>query len=314
LTVSAKQAEMSTPASTQPTNGISTLLNDMGNRGWILGVLLIVATIIAYQPAWNGKPIWDDENHLTSPEFRSLRVWREPGPSREPHNNTIHWSLARFGLNTDSGRFDAGLPPRQHPSPRRLCAPISKDLDAVGSAGRMVGGCHLRAPPCSRGIGGVDDELKNTLSGVFYLGSVLAYLKFDSTRKGSTYVLALAFFVLGLMSKSVIVTLPAAMLVVFWWKRGKLRWKQDMLPLIPFFLVGMAAGVFTLWIERKLFGAEGHGFQFSFVERCLIAGRSICFHLGKLFWPTDLIFMYPAGKSAKPCGGNIFTLQRRSCS
>jgi protein O-mannosyl-transferase len=87
--------------------------------------------------------------------------------------------------------------------------------------------------------------------------------------------------------------LPAAILVIFWWKRGKLSWRGDVLPLIPFFLLGTAAGLFTAWVERNLVGAEGSNFNYTIIERVLIAGRAIWFYLGKLFWPLDLIFVYP---------------------
>jgi tetratricopeptide (TPR) repeat protein len=99
-----------------------------------------------------------------------------------------------------------------------------------------------------------------------------------------------------LLAKTVIATFPAAVLVVFWWKRGRLSWKQDVLPLIPFFAVGITAGLFTSWMERHHVGAEGSEFNFSFVERCLIAGRAVWFYLGKLVWPHDLIFSYPRWK------------------
>ena len=95
------------------------------------------------------------------------------------------------------------------------------------------------------------------------------------------------------MSKTVIATLPAAILVIFWWKRGQLSWRRDVLPLIPFFLLGTAAGLFTAWVERSLIGAEGTDFNYSIIERFLIAGRVIWFYLGKLIWPLDLIFVYP---------------------
>jgi tetratricopeptide (TPR) repeat protein len=88
-------------------------------------------------------------------------------------------------------------------------------------------------------------------------------------------------------------TLPAALLVIFWWQRGRLRWREDVLPLMPFFLLGAAAGALTAWVERKLIGAEGLAFELSFGERCLIAGRAIWFYLGKLVWPANLVFVYP---------------------
>ena len=125
------------------------------------------------------------------------------------------------------------------------------------------------------------------------MAAALAYLGFDRNRRGGYYALALGLFVLGLMSKTVIATLPAALLVVFWWQRGRLSWRQDVLPLLPFFVAGIGAGLFTAWVERKFGRAEGSEYDFSIIERFLIAGRAIWFYLGKLFWPVNLIFIYP---------------------
>ena len=51
-------------------------------------------------------------------------------------------------------------------------------------------------------------------------------------------------------------TLPAALgghLV----ERGRLDWKRDVVPLLPWFVIGFAAGLFTAWVERRYIGAEG---------------------------------------------------------
>jgi tetratricopeptide (TPR) repeat protein len=136
-------------------------------------------------------------------------------------------------------------------------------------------------------------EQKNTLSTVFYLSAGLLYLHFDRTRRKSQYLLALALFVLALLSKTVTDTLPAALLVVFWWQRGRLGWKRDVLPLLPWFALGAAAGLFTAWVERNFVGAEGPDFALTLVERFLVAGRALWFYLGKLVWPANLMFFYP---------------------
>src|SRR5664279_551707 len=34
------------------------------NRGWLLGLLLVAATFIAYLPVWQAGFIWDDDDHL----------------------------------------------------------------------------------------------------------------------------------------------------------------------------------------------------------------------------------------------------------
>jgi tetratricopeptide (TPR) repeat protein len=87
--------------------------------------------------------------------------------------------------------------------------------------------------------------------------------------------------------------LPAALLVVFWWQRGRLAWKRDVAPLLPWLAIGITAGLFTAWVERKYIGAEGPDFALTLAQRCLLPGRVIWFYLGKLLWPANLAFIYP---------------------
>jgi tetratricopeptide (TPR) repeat protein len=136
-------------------------------------------------------------------------------------------------------------------------------------------------------------EQKNTLSMFFYLGAALAYLHFDQTGQRRHYVGALGLFLLALLSKTVTATLPASLLVVFWWQRCRLDWKRDVRPLIPWLVIGAAAGLFTVWVERKYIGAEGPALAMPLLERFLLAGRVIWFYLWKLVWPTNLMFIYP---------------------
>jgi len=125
------------------------------------------------------------------------------------------------------------------------------------------------------------------------LSAAALYLDFDETRRRPQYFLALALFVLALLSKTVTDTLPAALLVVFWWRRGRLGWRRDVLPLLPWFALGAAAGLFTAWVERKFVLAEGPDFALTLLQRFLIAGRAVWFYLGKLVWPANLMFFYP---------------------
>ncbi len=89
-------------------------------------------------------------------------------------------------------------------------------------------------------------------------------------------------------------TLPAVLLVVLWWKKsGKLDWKLDVFPLVPWLGLGAGAGLFTVWVEKTFIGAQGGEFALTLTQRFLLAGRAICFYAGKLVWPADLIFAYP---------------------
>ena len=87
--------------------------------------------------------------------------------------------------------------------------------------------------------------------------------------------------------------LPGVLLVVLWWRRGRLEWRRDVVPTLPFFALGAAAGLFTAWVERTYIGAQGADFHLSPIDRVLIAGRAMWFYLGKLFWPIGLNFEYP---------------------
>jgi tetratricopeptide (TPR) repeat protein len=147
-------------------------------------------------------------------------------------------------------------------------------------------------PVCVESVAWISEQ-KSTLSAVFYLSSALVYLNFDRTRRRSQYFLALGLFLLALLSKTVTATLPAALLVIFWWKRGRLDWKRDVLPLLPWLVLGATAGLFTAWVERNYIGAQGAHFTLTMLERFLLAGRAIWFYLGKLLWPANLIFNYP---------------------
>jgi tetratricopeptide (TPR) repeat protein len=281
-------------SSTQAVDGGLGWLCDLWERVWLKGLLLLIAVIFVYQPVWHGKPIWDDDAHLTPPGLRSsqglARIWIEPGATQQyyPLIHSIFWVEYKLWGDTTLGYHLINI--LLHAFSALLLWKILRRLQVPGAY--LAAAIFALHPVCVESVAWIS-EIKNTLSGAFYLGAALVYLRFDRTRNWRFYFLTLGLFLLGLMSKTVIATLPAALLVVFWWQRGKLSWKQDVLPLIPFFLVGIGAGLFTAWVEWKFVGARGSGYNFSIIDRVLIAGRAIWFYLGKLVWPVDLAFIYP---------------------
>lgn len=86
-------------------------------------------------------------------------------------------------------------------------------------------------------------EQKNTLSLFFYLLAALVYLRFDAQPRLRSYLGASVLFILALLSKSVAATLPPALLVLMWWRRGRLEWRRDVLPLVPWFVLGAEPAV-----------------------------------------------------------------------
>ncbi len=261
---------------------------------WKWAVLLLAATLIAYQPIWHAGFIWDDDSHVTPPELRSLRgllrIWTQLGATQQyyPFVYSVFWLENKLWGDAPLGYHLVNVV--LHVCSALLVVRIFRQLKISG--GWFAAALFALYPIEVESVAWVS-ELKNTLSGVFYLGAMLVLLKFDQTRDARKYAIALALFVLGLLSKTVIATLPGAWLVLIWWQRGRISWKRDVPAVLPFVGAGLAAGLVTSFIERKLLHAEGSEFHFTFIERCLIAGRDIWFYLGKFVWPVNLAFFYP---------------------
>lgn len=261
---------------------------------WLFAAVLFAAVFLAYQPAWHGGFIWDDDAHVTRPELRSLeglfRIWIEPSATQQyyPLVHSTFWVQHLLWGDATLGYHLLNL--FLHTGSAILVALILRQLAVPGAfLAAIIFALH---PVHVESVAWVT-ELKNTMSGFFYLSAMLCYLRFDEKRNRRYYAAALSLFLLALLSKSVTSTLPAALLVILWWRRGRLSWRTDTLPLVPFFVIGIISGLFTVWVEKTLIGASGAEYQFSFVERILIAGRVTWFYIGKLLWPVDLIFIYP---------------------
>ena len=153
-------------------------------------------------------------------------------------------------------------------------------------------------------------ERKDVLSALFYLLSALAYLHWDELqrsvgtpnrargasrrriRSGSgeaLYVGSLAAFTLGLLSKSIVVTLPVMLLVYHWWRNGRVS-KREFIRTLPFFAV---AAVVTVGDLAYYTARESVSLDIPPTERAQIMARSMWHYAHKLLWPADLLPIYP---------------------
>ncbi|HZR16626.1 MAG TPA: tetratricopeptide repeat protein [Verrucomicrobiae bacterium] len=148
-------------------------------------------------------------------------------------------------------------------------------------------------------------ERKNVLSLALFLGALLAYGRLTrywaieenakrqaDTFTGASYACAMVLFLAAYTAKATAFAFPAVVLLLCWWKRGRIRW-VDVLPTLPFFFAAVALGLVTQWLEREHVGAKGAEWDLSLVQRCTIAGHSLWFYVGKMTWPTQMCFVYP---------------------
>lgn len=267
------------------------------------GLLLVGMTLLVYAPVMWNIYIWDDDAYITrNLTLRSLdglrAMWFRPLslPQYYPLVHTTFWlEYHAWGLHPVGYHVDNVL------------------LHAIGAllVWRVMARLRLPWPwliaalfavhPVSVESVAWATERKNVLSMALALASMLCYLRVEPpsasepttspNKRGGFYALALLFFIGALLSKTVVATLPAVLLVIYWWQRGRLS-LHVVIPLIPMLLLGACLGGYTAWLERYHVGAEGSEWAFTPLERLLIAGRAVWFYAGKLLWPHPIIFFY----------------------
>src|SRR5438094_8768722 len=184
-------------------------------RDWFFCLILAVVTRLAYQPASQGGHLWDDDNCTTPPELRSLdglrRIWFVPRTIAQyyPLLFSSYWLQQRLWGDSTSGYHLVNL--LLHVGCVVLVLKILRFLRVPGAElAAIIFALH----PVNVETVAWISERKNTLSGVFALAATLWYLKFDDGRTRQPYAFALALFLLGLLSKTAIVTLPLVWLVI----------------------------------------------------------------------------------------------------
>lgn len=151
-------------------------------------------------------------------------------------------------------------------------------------------------------------ERKDVLGTFFFLLSMLLWQFYARRSRMWGYALAVALFVLSLMSKAMGITLPLVLLLLDYWPLG--RWPRKaaapsreardrpstatvlVAEKLPFFLLSAAFAAITVLVQGKS-GALDYGRSLSFGDRLLLAPVNYVTYLRQTFWPVDLAVLYP---------------------
>lgn len=274
-------------------------------KTWLLALTLLAATFVAYQPVWHAKFIWDDDDYVTENALLHSvdgleKIWTKPraSPQYYPMVFTTFWveyhvwKLRPFGYHLVNVLL--------HASNAMLLWCVLRRLKVPGAW--WAAASFALHPVMVESVAWVA-ESKNVLSGLFYLLAVLAYFRFRPfTGNGAAggrdwrfYPLVLVLFLCALLSKTVTCSLPVVLVLLDWWKTGRVK-RRDVLELAPLFVLGAVMGLMTARIEGPHMGTNRAEWALSFVQRCLVAGRVLWFYAGKLCWPSQLMFFYPHWK------------------
>jgi tetratricopeptide (TPR) repeat protein len=154
-------------------------------------------------------------------------------------------------------------------------------------------------------------ERKDVLSGLFFMLTLWAWTchvekispppgSADVARPGrrftSGYWLALLFFALGLMSKSMLVTLPAILLLLDFWPLNRLTlrsplpiWLGLIVEKTPFLLLSIATAIVTLRTQTGAMTIAHASTRFARASNALLAYAD---YLGHMLYPVGLTVVY----------------------
>ncbi|MEO8903174.1 MAG: tetratricopeptide repeat protein [Polyangiaceae bacterium] len=281
---------------------------------------IVLMVLLVYLPAIRGGFVWDDDSWTTKiadllRDSSGLRsIWLRPTALQQyyPLSGTTFWlDHQLWGFRPLPYHLENVL---LHALAALL---FGRSLRRLAIPGAWLASAMFALHPVMVESAAWIAERKNVLSLPLCLGALLAYLDFERRRRGTvggglpeppaassaarprtgyaslSYVLACLLFLAALLAKTTACFFPAAILLLAWWRRGALRWRQDVLPTLPFFVLGIGMCALTAWLEKAHVGAHGADYALTVSERCLIAGRAFWFYLGKLVFPANLCFVYP---------------------
>ena len=264
--------------------------NSEGRKGRGLALLAVVV----YIPALLfGGFVWDDWIFVTEPLVRRLdgivSIWLSPSEIvRENH----YWPIVytTFWIEHKLWGFN---PAGYHAVNIALHALNSvlvwRLLLRLGVPGAWLVGAVFAVHPVHVESVAWIIERKDLLSALFYLGAVHVWLRFTEAPHPGRYLLCLALFAAALLSKSIVVTLPAALLLLRWWQAGRVTWR-DAVCVMPLFALALGVTLADLAFYRDRIDSA---LDYSLVERALIAARALWVYAHQLVWPASLPVLYP---------------------
>ncbi len=254
---------------------------------------LALLVVVSYFPALQGGFVWDDVIFAEEPVIHSpggLRsIWFAPADIK---NEGHYWPLVYSSFWLEHKLW--GLRPAGYHAVNIFlhllnCLLLWRLLLRLRVPGAVLIAAVFAVRPLHVESVAWIIERKDVLSALFYLGAVLVWVRFVEAPRAGSYLLAVVLFTAGLLSKSVVVTLPLALLLWHWWQRGGVR-RLDLLRLAPLAVIGVAITAADLAFYR---GREVLELGYTLAERALIAGRALWFYAGKLLWPVELAVIYP---------------------
>ncbi len=268
-------------------------MNIAAKASLIRACIILFLTLVVYIPAMQAGFIWDDDLFLTkNPLIKAsdglYRFWFTTEPlDYFPLVSTSLWLEWRLWGIHATGYHVVNIV--LHAISSVLIWLVLRRLKIPGAwLAALIFAVH---PVNVESVAWIT-ERKNTQPMVFYLLTILAYLRFEEDAKRRWYLLALFLHFLALLGKPSIVMLPFVLLGCVWWQRGSIT-RTDLARSVPFFMLSAFFGLLTVWFQYNVAIGDDIVRTDNFLGRLAGAGCAVWFYLYKALIPYNLSFMYP---------------------
>jgi protein O-mannosyl-transferase len=287
--------------------------------------IIVIAVFLAYQQSTTGGFLLDDDLIMTeNPNIKAADgLYRFWSTTKEqdywPLTYSALWMEWRLWGRNPTGYHVTSLV--LHILETLLIWIILRRMSIPGSfLAALIFAIH---PVNVESVAWISEQ-KNTMAMLFFLLSILLYLKAGSPEVLTVgpgplcYWLSLAMFAVAMLGKGSVAVLPVLLLGIVWWlrtveKNGAYspqhrhelenaqtsespgaffsQMKSDLLRTLPFFLIAVLLAAVNVWFQKR-----GNDVVFrtaDFTERLLGAGFVAWFYLYEALFPIDLYFIYP---------------------
>ncbi len=274
---------------------------------WIMTALAILTLAVFLQCAWHGFLNFDDDIYVyENPQVKTGLTWPNAvWAFVEPRIG--HWHpLTWWSLMLDETLY-AGWPGGFHITSLLLHLATGlllyrflRNVTDATAPCAAVAFLFLAHPLHVEPVAWISSR-KDVLSGACLMAALIAYGHYIRRPNAIRYGWVVGWYILGILSKSMLMTFPVLLLLLDFWPLTRLQgaWKPRLIEKIPLFIIAGASVGIALWAgyRYRAIGTEG---TYPLLVRLLNAPVNYAVYLRQTFCPTGLAPNYPATHIFRP--------------
>jgi Tfp pilus assembly protein PilF len=290
----------------------------------LISIALILGILVAFEPVrHNGFVNFDDDAYITeNPHVKGgisvdsvIRAFTRPHFYMwHPLTSISHMlDCELFGLNPVAHHFVSLL---LHVANALLLFWVLRIMTGAVWRSAFVAALFALHPLGVESVAWAA-ERKNLLSTFFWILTIAAYARYARRPGLGAYLLVIAGFCLGLLSKPMVVTLPFVLLLLDYWPLERVRFVGDaagksakkarhqksmklrktsvrhlLLEKMPLFVLAAVVSLITFAVQKSGHIVVQTG-RLPLVIRLSNAAVSYVVYIGKIFYPARLAMYYP---------------------